>query len=259
MPRTSHEVQDGVLIITLTREDALNAIDDAMNAELATHWERLERDDSVDLAILTGAGRSFSVGADLKSFLPQWSDATALEIRRRSVVGLGGGLTRGRHRLAKPVIAAVNGAAVGGGLELALACDIRIASEAASFGVFEIRMGIHPGDGGLVRMSAICGMGVAMDLAMTGRKVEAEEALRLGLVSRVTPAEALMDAALDYAQMIRANGQSAVQSVKETLLDIHGLSFDAALKLEGQYGYSSPGDYADLMRRVAAFTNRKNS
>ncbi len=252
MNRTHVEIENRIQLIRLERQDALNAIDDLMNDELANHWRNLEEDDTLDVGILTGSESTFSVGADLKTYISKWTEATALDIRQNKT-GLGGGLTRGNHRMPKPVIAAINGAAIGGGLELALACDIRIASEDAFFGVYEVRMGIHQGDGGLVRLSKICGMGVALDLSLTGRKVNAEEALALGLVSKVVPPEALMPTAFEYANMILKNGQSAVRSVKETLMDIEGLSFDAALKLEGQYGYSSPGNYQDLKERTAAF------
>lgn len=179
-----------------------------------------------------------------------------LDTRRNVARGIGGGLTRGQHRITKPVIAAIQGAAVGGGFELALACDIRIASEDASFGVFEVRQGLHQGDGGLVRLVAIAGIGVALDLTLTGRAVTAEEALRLGLVSRVVDAGDLLSVAEDYARMILANGQQAVRSAKETILDLIGRPLDDALRLEAINGYSSVGDFGDVRARLDRFLRK---
>ena len=187
-----YEKRDRVAYVTLNRPTALNALDDALNDELWLIWQDFEQDPSVDVAILTGTGKAFCAGADLKTFIPKWEKATLLDARKNAARGIGGGLTRGQHRITKPVICAINGHAIGGGFELALACDIRIASESAKFGVFEVRQGLHQGDGGLVRLVAIAGMAVALDLTLTGREVLAEEALRLGLVNRVVPAEQLM-------------------------------------------------------------------
>lgn len=160
------------------------------------------------------------------------------DIRSKINKGLGGGITRGRHRLSKPVIAAVNGAAVAGGFELALACDIRIASKDAVFGVFEMKHGIHQGDGGIVRLLSIAGLGVTMDLTLTGRKINADEALQLNLVSEVVTHDRLMETAEKYASMIIENDRKAVSSAKETILDSIGQRLDDALKLEMFNAYS---------------------
>jgi enoyl-CoA hydratase/carnithine racemase len=140
---------------------------------------------------------------------------------------------------------------------LALACDIRIASRNAKFGVFEVRYGFHQGDGGLVRLVAIAGIGTALDLTMTGREISAEEAHYLRLVSRVVPHEDLMPAAEECAEMILRNSQQAVRSAKETILELIGRPLDDALRLETLYGYSSPGDFSETRERLAAFY-RKN-
>src|SRR3970282_2432568 len=117
----------------------------------------------------------------------------------------------------KPIIAAVNGYAIGGGFELALACDIRVASEKARFGVFEVGHGLHQGDGGIVRLVAIAGIGTALDLTLTGREVSADEAYRLGLVNKVVSHDSLLGAAEDYARMILQNSQQAILSAKERM------------------------------------------
>lgn len=234
-------VRDRIAWITLDRPAARNAIDDALDQALARAWARFAADDAASVAVLHAQGPSFCAGADLRTVIPRWREATFGDLRANVARGLGGGLTRGCHRLAKPVIAAVHGHAVGAGFELALACDIRIAADDAVFGMFEVRKGLHAGDGGLVRLQAVAGLGVAMDLALTGRPVDAAEALRLHLVSRVVPRDALLQAAGDAAQRIAANSAGAVRSAKETLLELVGRPLDDALRLEALYGYSSFG------------------
>jgi enoyl-CoA hydratase/carnithine racemase len=252
-----YDKQGRVVRMTLNRPEARNALDDELNRQLADAWQAFQADTDAEVAILAGTGANFCAGADLKSFIPKWSNMTLGAARDALRQGLGGGLTRGRHRLGKPVIAAIEGYAVGGGLELALACDIRVASDEAKFGVFEVRQGIHQGDGGLVRLLAIAGLGTAMDLTLTGREVDAGEALQLGLVSRVVPRGELVSTAQSYAEMILGNGQRAVRSAKETLLDIVGRTLDDALRIEAFNGYSGPGDYAEVKARSARFARRE--
>jgi enoyl-CoA hydratase len=156
----------------------------------------------------------------------------------------------------KPIIAAINGHAIGGGFELALACDIRIASEKAKFGVFEVRYGLHQGDGGIVRLVAIAGLATALELTLTGREVAAEEAYRLRLVNKVVPHEDLMAAAEQYASMIMGNSQQAIRSAKETILDVVGRTLDDALRLETINAYSSLGDFTEARERLAQFYSK---
>src|SRR5512143_752378 len=202
MVKVLYEKRNRIGYVTLNRPDALNALDDELNSELWAVWDDFARDDSLDVAILTGTGKAFCSGADLKTFIPKWEKGNMLDVRKNVPTGIGGGITRGQHRIFKPIIAAVNGHAVGGGFELALACDIRIASEKARFGVFEARYGLHQGDGGIVRLIAIAGIATALDLTLTGREIAAEEAYRLGLVNKVVPHETLMATAEQYASMI---------------------------------------------------------
>jgi enoyl-CoA hydratase/carnithine racemase len=251
-----YEKRDRIAYVTLDRPEALNALDEETNAELWDIWRDFAEDDSVEVAILTGSGKAFCAGADLKTFIPRWEGANMLDVRRNADAGIGGGLTRGQHRLYKPVIAAVNGYAIGGGFELALACDIRIASETARFGVFEVRHGLHQGDGGLVRLVAVAGIGVALDLTLTGREVSAAEAKELRLVSRVVPPDRLMETAEETARRILSNSRNAVRSAKETILELIGRSLDDALRLEALYGYSSLGDFSDAKARLERFTRK---
>lgn len=256
MSKVLCEKRDRIAYVTLNRPEARNALDDELNEALWDVWAGFHTDDSVDVAIVTGAGKAFCSGADLKAFLPKWERATMLDVRKNAARGIGGGITRGQHRIPKPIIAAVNGSAVGGGFELALACDIRIASEHATFGVFEVRQGLHQGDGGIVRLVAVAGIGTALDLTLTGREVSAEEAYRLGLVSQVVPHGELMPAAERWARMILANGQQAIRSAKETILEVVGRSLDDALRLEAVNGYSSGGDFREVTERVRRFLGK---
>jgi enoyl-CoA hydratase/carnithine racemase len=256
MASVVYEKGDRIGYVTLNRPEALNALDDGLNDALWEVWADFNADDSIDVAIVTGAGKAFCSGADLKTFIPKWEHATLLDARKNAARGIGGGITRGQHRIAKPVIAAVNGFAIGGGFELALACDIRIASEKAKFGVFEVRYGLHQGDGGIVRLVAIAGVGAALDLTLTGREVSAEEAYRLGLVSQVVPHGELIPTAERWAQRILANGQQAVRSAKETILEIIGRPLDDALRLETVNGYSSVGDFREVAERLRTFSGK---
>jgi enoyl-CoA hydratase len=256
MANVVYEKRDRIGYVTLNRPEAMNALDDGLNDALWDVWADFNSDESVDVAIVTGAGKAFCSGADLKTFLPKWERATMLDVRRNASRGIGGGITRGQHRITKPVIAAVNGFAIGGGFELALACDIRIASEKAKFGVFEVRYGLHQGDGGIVRLVAIAGVGAALDLTLTGREVSAEEAYRLGLVSKVVPHGELMQTAERWARMILANGQQAIRSAKETILEVIGRPLDDALRLETVNGYSSVGDFREVAERLRTFSEK---
>ena len=256
MKKAIYKKKNRIAYVTLNRPDVLNALDDELNEELWDIWRDFADDPSVDVAILTGAGKAFCAGADLKTFIPRWEHANMLDVRRNAGRGIGGGITRGQHRLTKPIIAAINGHAIGGGFELALACDIRVAADSAKFGVFEVRQGLHQGDGGLVRLVAIAGVAVALELTLTGREVPADEALRLGLVNRVVPPEQVHPAAENYAKMILGNSQQAVRSAKETVLDIIGRPLDDALRLETLNGYSSVGDFTEVRERLAKFFSK---
>lgn len=259
MGKVVYETRDRIAYVTLNRPEARNALDDGLNDALWEVWADFAADDSAHVAIVTGAGKAFCSGADLKSFIPKWEHANMLDARRNAGRGIGGGITRGQHRITKPVIAAVNGFAVGGGFELALACDIRIASERAVFGVFEVRHGLHPGDGGIVRLVAVAGIGVALELTLTGREVSAEEAYRLGLVSAVVPHEDLLPAAERWARMILSNGQQAIRSAKETILEVIGRPLDDALRLEAVNGYSSVGDFREVAERLRKFHGKPHT
>jgi enoyl-CoA hydratase/carnithine racemase len=251
MPKVLYEKGDRIAYVTINRPEAKNAIDPETHELLWKTWEQFRDDDSVDVAILTGAGDSFSAGADLKTFIPPWiEDATPRKVRDNVATGLGG-LTRGLHRIQKPVIAAVNGWALAGGLETALACDIRIASERAMFGSFEARRGYHHGDGGIVRLVNVCGAGVALEMLLTAEPIDAQRALQCNLVSKVVPHERLVPEAELVARQILRNSQIAVRSAKETILDVIGRPLDDQLRIEAlnAYACADPEETMGLLRR----------
>jgi enoyl-CoA hydratase/carnithine racemase len=246
-----YEKRDRIAYVTINRPDAKNAIDPETHELLWETWADFGSDDALDVAILTGAGDAFSAGADLKTYIPPWIDAaTPRKVRDNVQTGLGG-LTRGLHRIYKPVIAAVNGWALAGGFETALACDIRIASERAMFGSFEARRGYHHGDGGIVRLVNVCGAGVALEMLLTAEPIDAQRALQCNLVSRVVPHDRLMEEAERTARQILRNSQIAVRSAKETILDVIGRPLDDALKLEAlnAYACADPDETRDLLQR----------
>jgi enoyl-CoA hydratase/carnithine racemase len=246
-----YEKRDRIAFVTINRPEAKNAVDPETHELLWRTWEEFRDDDSVDVAILTGAGDAFCAGADLKTFIPPWiQDATPRKVRDNVETGLGG-LTRGLHRIYKPTIAAVNGWALAGGLETALACDIRIASERAMFGSFEARRGYHHGDGGIVRLVNTCGSGVALEMLLTAEPIDAQRALQCNLVSRVVPHESLMDEAERVARQILRNSQIAVRSAKETILDVIGRPLDDQLKTEAlnAYACADPEETMGLLGR----------
>ncbi len=240
MPKVIYETDGRIARITINRPEARNAIDPDVHQGLIDAWTRFRDDAEVDVAILTGAGdEAFCAGADLKTYIPPLiKGATPADVRRIVETGLGG-LTRGMHRLEKPTIAAVNGWALAGGLETALACDIRVASDRARFGSFEARRGYHHGDGGLVRLVNTCGVGVAMQMLLTAEPIDAGQALSCNLVAKVVPHDELMDAAETVARQILRNSQVAVRSAKRTILDVIGQPLDQQLRTEAWHGYTS--------------------
>lgn len=216
-----------VATVVLNRPEALNAIDPETQAGLAECWRRIREDDEIRVAILTGAGdRAFSTGADLKKTMPPAESYAALAFGRGDAGFLDG------MDIGKPVICAINGFALGGGLELALACDIRIAADTARFGFPEVRVGSIPGGGGTQRLPRTVGRSDAMLLLLTGDMIDSAEALRLGIVSRVVPAADLLPEARAVAGRIAANAPLAVRAVKHLVGYGEGLPVGTAVAAE---------------------------
>jgi enoyl-CoA hydratase len=203
---------DAVATVTVDRQDALNALDLPTLTELRDRLAELRDDDSVRVVVLTGAGeRAFVAGADIKYM-------SGLDVAGGTAWGeLGHECGRLLETMPKPTIAAVNGFALGGGCELALACDIRYASSRAKLGQPEVNLAIIPGWGGTQRLARVCGLGVAKDLILTGRTIDAEEALRIGLVSAVHEPEELMAKVADTARTLAAKSPVALRIAKSVL------------------------------------------
>jgi enoyl-CoA hydratase len=222
-----YEVKEHIAVITINRPEALNALNTAVLQELSQAVSRAEEESEVYVVVLTGAGKAFVAGADIA----QMKDLSAVE--GMAFGAFGSSVFQQIENMSKPVIAAVNGYALGGGCELCMACDIRIAGTKAKFGQPEVGLGITPGFGGTQRLPRIVGASKAKELILTAETISAEEALRIGLVSKVVPDEELMDTALGMAAKIAANAQIAVRQSKAAInngmqTDINtGLTYEA--------------------------------
>jgi enoyl-CoA hydratase/carnithine racemase len=258
MSKVLYEKRGEVAYVTINRPEAMNAIDLETHELLWGVWEDFKNDEKLRVAIMTGAGdEAFCGGADLKTHVPQWLGVTGMHpmgARGKLRDGLGG-ITRGGHRMFKPIVAAVNGWALAGGFETALACDIRIASENAKFGSFEIRRGFHHADGGVARLVNICGVGFASEMLLTGEPVDARRALTVNLVSKVVPHDELMDAAEATVATILRNDQAALESAKETIMDVIGRPLDDQLAVEAIYGYALMGN-PTIPERLQSFYDK---
>ena len=225
------DIDDGICTIRLNRPEKRNAVDAMVAAELLAAFERFEADDSLRVAVLAGNGGHFCGGADLSA---------VDDPQRRNeldVDGKGSGpMGPTRMALSKPLIAAVDGYAVAGGLELALLADLRVASEDAIFGVFCRRWGVPLIDGGTVRLPRVVGMGRALDMILTGRAIDANEALAMGLVNRVTPVGGALQAAQMLARQIAAFPQACMLADRHSAYRQWDLPLADALREEGTRG-----------------------
>lgn len=226
-----------IRIVTIDRPQARNAVDPPTAAALKTAFEEFEAREDLAVLVLAGANGTFCSGADLKAVA---AGAFAYDPEAED-----GPLGPTRMTLSKPAIAAVEGHAVAGGLELALFCDLRVASETAVFGVYCRRWGVPLVDGGTVRLPRIVGQGRALDMILTGRAVEADEALAMGLADRLAPAGAALETAVALARDIAAFPQACLRNDRDNALAQWGLDFDAAIRREAHLG-------ADSLRAGAA-------
>jgi len=250
-------VENGIALITLNRPSVLNALNATVLRELGSALDAIDADSAVRCAILTGAGeKAFAAGADIGELgaLPSGT-AGAVQAKR------GQALTLKIEKLRVPVIAAVNGFALGGGCELAMACDIRIASENAKFGQPEVNLGLVPGYGGTQRTTRLAGRGWAMYLCLTAEMIDASEALRIGLVQKVVPLAGLLDEAKRIAGVIASKAPLAIAATKRAIDEGAGLPLSEALALEAlQFGLMiETGDFVEgtkafLEKRKAQFS-----
>jgi enoyl-CoA hydratase len=223
--------QDAVAIVTIDRPDVANAIDRPTAAALADAFRRFEADESLHVAVLTGANGTFCAGADLKAMREPGMERVTRVARDGD-----GPVGPTRMLLGKPVIAAVEGHAVAGGLELAAWCDLRIAAEDAVFGVYCRRWGIPLMDGGTIRLARLIGHSHALDLILTGRGVSGEEALRMGLANRLVARGGALDAAVALAGEIASRPQAALRSDRLSSYEQWSLSLGDALTGEYDHG-----------------------
>jgi len=253
-----YAVEDGIATVTVNRPRALNALNEATLKELICCFAGIRDDDAIKAVILTGAGeKAFVAGADIAEM--QSLDA----VTARRFAQLGHQLAAAIEELSKPVIAAVNGFALGGGCELSLCCDIRLAAENARFGQPEVNLGVIPGFGGTQRLARLVGKGMAAELIMTGDMIDATEAHRIGLANKVYPAAELLPAARKMATKIASKGLVAVAFAKAALrdgletdlsracareADLFGLCFATADQKEGMQAF--------LEKRPAKFTGK---
>ncbi|MGB8361035.1 MAG: crotonase/enoyl-CoA hydratase family protein [Acidimicrobiia bacterium] len=232
-PKVRTETRERTLVVEIDRPEVRNAVDAETARLLHESFQVFEDDDSLHVAILTGSEGHFCSGADLH--------ALADEVRDRVTVDGPGSMGPTRMRLSKPVIAAIEGYAVAGGIELALWCDLRVAAEGATLGVFCRRLGVPLVDGGTIRLPRLIGQSRALDLILTGRGVGAEEALEMGLVNRVAPNGGALAAALELAAEIGAHPQACMRNDRMSALEQWTMGEGDALVNETRHGLATIG------------------
>ena len=224
----TYAVAEHVATVTLNRPDVHNAMNEAMRRDLTRCFDGIASDEDVKVVVVTGAGeRAFSAGADIREFVEPLVPVRFREQRRRL------DFRQAMDRCWQPIIAAVNGVALGGGLELALACDIRIAAADATLGLTEINLAIIPGGGGTQRLPRLVGRGKALEMILTGARISGVEAHRIGLVERVVARGEALKAATDLARTIAAKAPVALRYAKEAVVKGVELPLADGLRLEG--------------------------
>lgn len=242
---------EGIALITMNRPEKLNALDAAHYQALSDAWVRVRDDPAVRVAIITGAGeKSFCAGADIKSWIGREVDLADLWLTQKGQL-----LNRGLE-VWKPVIAAVNGLAIGGGTTLLLATDIRVAVPEATFGVAEVKRGVVAGNGGTQRIAQQLPHCIAMEMLLVGNAIPAQTAERWGLINSVVPRQQLMATAYDYARKIAANAPLAVQASKELAIRSRDLDLASGLRLEKMMGHILQ-QTEDVKEGRAAFAEKR--
>ena len=248
-----------VRLITINRAAKMNSLDFAANDELVAVWREFDADDSARVAVVTGAGeQAFCAGADLKTYTRNFARAAAPEFRERFTNGPGfGGITRNLD-INKPIVAAINGFAISGGFELALACDLRFCSPNAEFALQDAKWGFHACDGGLVRLPRIVGLGHAMEIILSGERIDADHAYRIGLVNRVFAQAELLQKTMDYAQMLAKRAPLSQRFAKEVMRRTMGMTLDEALRAESR-SFKDLAMTADLEEGLNSFRERRDA
>ena len=247
------EQRGAVVVATLNRPEKLNAFNSVLIGAVMELLDRLELDRSTRAIVVTGAGRAFSAGADISAFQPHVkagpTEAVAHFLRP------GQRMTRRVEAFPKPIIAAVNGLAFGGGCELAMACDVRIAAFSATFGQPEIGLGIIPGFGGTQRLPRLVGPAKALEMNTTGEAISAEEAYEYGLVNRVVPDHELFDTALQWARKFAAQAPLALEQIKRVS---HQADLDDGIAAEKQ-GFGAAFGSEDAKEGISAFIQKRTA
>jgi enoyl-CoA hydratase len=245
------DLADGLATITINRPDKLNALNADVFRELAAAITRIETDESIRGVLVTGAGpKAFVAGADIGELSAQGP------IDGKARAQLGQEVFRRLEQCGKPVVAAVNGFALGGGCELAMACHLRVASETAKFGQPEVKLGLGPGYGGTVRLPRLVGKGRALELLLTGKMIDAAEAYRIGLVNVVVPADQVVTVATELLRSILQQGPIAVRLVLEAVEAGFDMTVEDALLLEANhFGLASATE--DMREGTAAFLSKR--
>lgn len=246
------DVADRVATVTINRPDKLNALNAAVIGELDRMFTALAANDDVGAIILTGAGRAFVAGADIAEVAAGADEPAGLQ----AIAAFGSRVFTRIERLNKPVIAAVNGFALGGGCELALACHIRIAGSHAKFGLPETKLGLIPGYGGTQRLPRLIGQGRALELIFTGDMVDAKRAVEIGLANSVVDTDMLLDAARAIALAACKNGPLALAHAITAVTQGADLPMDAALALEAEH-FGAVGRSADMKEGTTAFLEKR--
>lgn len=242
-----------ILTVTLNRPDAMNSIDPEMRAALRHIWADIRRNDEIRVVVLTGAGsRAFCTGSDLKKTMPPSESFAELTFGRAESDHLLAGMD-----IDKPIICAINGYALGGGLEIALACDIRIAASHARFALSEVRLGSMPGAGGTQSLPRAIGLSNAMLMMLTGDQIDAAEALRIGLVSRVVERAELLPVAHAIAERIAGNAPLSVRAIKRLARDGLSMPVDAGLRTE-RLAFGLLRDTEDRIEGRKAFQEKRS-
>jgi enoyl-CoA hydratase/carnithine racemase len=249
MSVVERERRGHVEILTINRPEARNAINGAVSASMSATLDELETDDECWVVVLTGSGeKAFSAGMDLKAFASGEGAA---------IMGAPGGFAGITQRtFSKPIIAAVNGAALAGGCEIMLSCDLVVAVDYATFGIPEVKRGLLAGAGGLLRLPKRLPLAIALELALTGEPIDAQRALALGLINRVVPAASLMDEALALADLIAENAPLAVRWTKKVIVGASSVGDDQGWALNNE-AVGVVFTSADAMEGPVAFAEKR--
>jgi enoyl-CoA hydratase len=244
------DISEGVALVTISRPEAMNALNSAFFTEFNDLLNGIVKDDTIRVMVITGEGKAFVAGADIAEMVNMNFDQACCfsKMGQKTFLRI--------EKLEIPVIAAINGFALGGGFELAMACDFRIASTAAKFGQPEVNLGLIPGYAGTQRLSRLAGMGNALYLILTGEMITAEDALHNGLVQKVVPPEALMEEVMKIARKMASNGSHAIRTAKEIIRKGREIPLQEGGKLESE-AFSRLFDYPSTKEGMKAFLEKR--